>query len=294
MHNTFYKNVLLSFIAILIFAGCGKKDNPANPTPSPTPQPPPTPTATSCIISGISQVNSGTKSEAALTAFYDNNYNVTRLLLFDSVNNIKRFDVNFNYITSDSIRIDAYQYFKLDTSKRVILFVTKSDMINPATADNYKFEYSYNVQGFLESKNLFINGSKLPNFKTVYTYTNNLLTKCVMTAVSSGNIKVLESDLTYNTSLNIKTWIYTFPDAIEGYMYFTVLNFGSRPTNPVQQVITKIYNTSTGAVIDTWATNYGGYKIDANGYLTYGVASGDLQQGIASFYGKTNFYYLCH
>jgi hypothetical protein len=77
-------------------------------------------------------------------------------------------------------------------------------------------------------------------------------------------------------------------------MYFTVLNYGNRPTNPPQQVVTKIYNTTTGVVLDTWTTNYSGYKADANGYLTYGVASGDLQQGIASFYGKTNFYYNCH
>ena len=165
---------------------------------------------------------------------------------------------------------------------------------NPVTADDHGFEYFYNSQGYLESKNLFINGSKLPNFKTVYTYTNNLLTKCIMTAVSSGNLKVLESDLTYNTSFTIKTWMYTFPDAIEGYMYFTVLNFGTHPTNPLQRVVTKIFNTSTGAILDKWTTNYSGYKVDGNGYLAYGVASGDLQQGMAIFYGKTNFYYQCH
>jgi hypothetical protein len=190
--------------------------------------------------------------------------------------------------------LDAYQYFRLDAGKRVTLFVTKSDLKNPSTSDDYRFEYFYNTQGYLESKNLFINRSKLPNFRTAYTYSNNLVTKCVMTAVSSGNLKVLESDLIYNTSLNIKTWMYTFPDALEGYMYFTVLNFGNRPTNPLQQVTTKIYNTSTGAVLDTWITNYSGYKVDSNGYLTYGIASGDLQQGMAMFYGKTNFYYLCH
>jgi hypothetical protein len=284
------KKIILFLIVTMIFLGCGKKDAGSGGTPTPPPPPPPTPTASTCILSGVSQVN----SEAALTAFYDNNLNVTRLLIFDSVNNIKRFDVNLNYVTGDSIRLDAYQYFRLDAGKRVILFVTKSDLKNPSTSDDYRFEYFYNAQGYLESKNLYINGSTLPNYKTVYTYSNNLVTKCVMTAVSSGNLKVLESDLIYNTSVTIKTWMYTFPDAIEGYMYFTVLNFGNRPTNPLQQVITKIFNTSTGAVLDTWTTNYSGYKVDSNGYLTYGIASGDLQQGMAMFYGKTNFYYLCH
>lgn len=292
MNQNIYNKIVLFFIASALFIGCSKKDNnPVTPPPSPPPTPP---VATICIISGISQVNSGSKSEAALTANYDGNYNVTRLSIYDSINNIKRFDASLNYITSDSIRIDGYQYLRLDAGKRVILFVTKSDMANPATADDYRFEYSYNAQGYLETKNLFINGSKLPNFKSVYTYTNNLLTKCVMTAVSSGNIKVLESDLTYITSTTVKGWIYTFPDAIEGYMYFTVLNFGNRPINPLQQVVTKIYNTTTGAILDTWSTNYSGYKVDANGYLTYGIASGDMQQGMAMFYGKTNFYYQCH
>lgn len=281
------------FIVTMIFVGCSKQDAGSGVGTTPPPPPPP-PTATKCIVSGVSQVNSGNKSEAALTAFYDNNLNVTRLLIYDSVSNIKRFDVNLNYITSDSIRLDAYQYFRLDASKRVILFVTKSDLKNLSTSDDYRFEYFYNAQGCLESKNLYINGSKLPNFRTVYTYSNNLVIKCVMTAVSSGNLKVLESDLFYNTSVTIKTWMYTFPDVIEGYMYFTVLNFGNRPTNPLQQVITKIYNTSTGAILDTWTTNYSGYKVDSNGYLIYGIASGDLQQGLASFYGKTNFYYQCH
>ena len=275
---------------MLLFTAC-KKNNDTN---SGGGNPSPSPTATTCIFSGIFQVNKdGVKPESALTVYYDNSFNVTRILIYDSVYNIKRFDANFNYITNDSIRIDGFQYLKLDAQKRVVLFVTKSDLKDPANADTYIFEYVYNSQGYLDTKNLYVNGSKLPNFKTVYTYTNNLITKCVMTAVSSGNLKVLESDLIYNSSINIKTWIYTFPDAFEGYMYYTALNFGNRPTKPLQQVITKIYSAA-GALLDTWATNYSSYKVDSNGYITFGVANGDLQQGIGAFYGKTNFYYQCH
>ncbi len=273
--------------------GCSKSESSGGGTPTPPPPPPPPPpVALTCITSAISQVNSGLKSESGLTTFYDINLNVIRILVYDSASNIKAFEANFNYITSDSVRIDAYQYLKLDATKRVVLFVTKSDLKSPATADEYKFEYIYNSQGYLVTKNLYINGSKVPNFRTIYTYTNNFLTKCLMTAVSSGNLKILESDLTYDNTVSIKTWIYTFPDAFEGYMYYTALNFGNRPLNPLKQVITKIYNAN-GTILDTWTTNYSGYIVNSNGYLTYGVASGDLQQGIASFYGKTNFYYQC-
>lgn len=282
-------------MASLLSMGCGKKNGSGSGGTTPPPPPPPTPpVVTTCIPSGISQVNSGIKSESALTAYYNSSYDVTRIIIYDSSASVKKFDVDLNYITPDSVRIDAYQYLKLDAQKRVVLFVSRSDMKNPSTADEYKFEYIYNGQGYLESKNLFINGSKLPNFRTIYTYSNNQLIKCVMTAVSSGNLKVLESDLVYDNTINIKTWIYTFPDAFEGYMFYTALNFGNRPVNPLQQVTTRIYTPSTGALLDTWSTNYSGYKVDANGYLTYGIANGDLQQGIASFYGKTNFYYLCH
>ena len=247
-----------------------------------------------CYISTISQVNSGKGAEFSLSANYNSNNKVTKLVIYDSVGKVKDFEADFNYITSDSVRIDPYQYLILDYTGRVIRFATRSDMVSPQNSDNYLFDYTYNQQGYLATKNLYINGSTLPNLSTSYNYTNNLLTSCIMTAVSSGNLKVLEANLTYDTTLAIKNWIYTFPDALEGFMYLTVLNFGNRPASALKQVITRIYNPSTGALLDTWTTNYSNYRVDANGYILYGEATGDLQQGIAAFYGKTNFYYTCH
>jgi hypothetical protein len=249
---------------------------------------------TSCVISAISQTNSGAGSESSLLAYYNDNYQVTRLVSYDSVHKIQNFEANFNYITTDSVRINPYQYLILDANKRIVRFATKSDLADPIHADNYVFEYVYNSHGYLSTKNLFINGSKLPNFSSAYTYTGNLLTNCLMTAVSSGNLKVLESTLSYDNSLTIKDWIYTFPDAMEGYMFINVFNFGNHPASPLKQVVTRIYDPSSGKLLDTWTTSYGNYKIDANGYLMSGEATGDLQQGIAAFYRNTHFYYSCH
>lgn len=247
-----------------------------------------------CTIAAISQVNSGSGAEFSLSAGYNSSDNVTKLIIYDSVNKVKNFEADFNYITKDSIRIDQYQYLILDTGGRVIRFATKSDMRAPQNSDNYLFEYSYNAEGYLATKNVYINGSRLPNFSTAYSYINNLLTNCVMTAASSGNLKVLESNLIYDGTLSIKNWIYTFPDATAEYMYATVLNFGNHAANPLKQVTTKIYNPSTGILLDSWTTTYGNYVIDTNGHILSAEANGDLQQGIASFYGKTNFYYSCH
>lgn len=248
---------------------------------------------TACIISTISQVNSGTGTESSLSAFYNSNYQVIKLIVYDSVAKTKNFEADFNYVTVDSVRIDSYQYIILDGNKRVIRFVTKSDMSDVKNADDYLFVYTYNSDGYLIKKELHINGSAPANFSTAYTYTNSQLTGCIMTAPSAGNLKILESTLSYDNSVNTKNWIYTFPDALEGYMYFTALNFGKRVSNPLKKVITKIYDPASASLLDTWTTNYGNYKID-NGYVVSGEANGDLQQGIAAFYGKTNFNYDCH
>lgn len=249
---------------------------------------------TNCVLTTISQVNGGGSSESSLSVFYNNNYHVTELTVYDSVNKAKNFEANFKYITTDSVRISQYQYILLDGNKRVARFVTKSDISDPKHADDYVFVYSYNSDGYLATKNLFINGSMKTNFSTTYSYTNEQLTGCVMTTPSAGNLRVLESTLLYDSQTNIKSWIYTFPDAMEGYPYLTMLNFGKHIANPLSKVLTKIYDPRSGILIDTWTTNYDNYKIDINGYILSGEARGDLQQGIASFYGKTNFYYACH
>lgn len=247
-----------------------------------------------CLLSVISQVNSGQGAESALSIFYNSQYAVSKLVIYDSVDKIKDFEADFNYITPDSVRIDAYQYLILDAGKRVTHFATKSDMINPEKADSYLFEYIYNADGYLATKNLYINDSRLPNFSTAYTYTNNLLTNCVMTAVSSGSQKVLESNLSYDNSTTSINWMYTFPDAMEGYAYLTALNFGNRPSHPLQQVVTTIYDPASQALLDTWTTHYRNYKVDESGNIISGEANGDLQQGIAAFYGQTRFYYNCY
>ena len=278
------------FLLIALAAGCSKTNN----------EPPPDDngggnnTDTTCLISAISQANSGSRTESSLSAFYNSNYDVIKLVVYDSANGIKTFQAEFNYITADSVRIDPYQYMILDGNKRVRRFVTKSDMSDLPDADDYVFEYTYGGDGYLSKKDLYINGSRLANFSTAYTYTSGQLTGCVMTTPSSGNLKVLESTLTYTNSVNIKNWIYTFPDAMEGYMYLTVLNFGKHVSHPLNKVVTKIYDPPSGTLLDTWTTNYSNYTIDDNDHVISVEANGDLQQGIAAVYGKTNFYYDCH
>jgi hypothetical protein len=288
MKKLLYTAALMSVLCL----GCGKNVDPEPVSPAPPAPPVVPPTPKTCIISGISQRNSGSKAEFFLSVVYDNAFNPVKVSVFDSLSNTSLFNATLTYATTDSIRIDQYQYMKLDANKRVSVFVTKSDPADIAFSDDYRYEYSYNTEGYLAAKKLFINGSKTPGYTTTYTYTGELLTGCVMTA-GGTSLKVFESTLSYDASQSPKTMFYTFPDAFESYYYVTALNFGTRPARPLAQVVSKLYNPSNGSVIDTWTTHYSAYSFDANGYLTGSNITGDLQQGMAAFYGKTYFSYQC-
>jgi hypothetical protein len=289
------KQYSLGFSVLLAasLVGCSKKENPG-PGGGNSSGGTGTNTDTTCKLASISQVNSGTSVESSLSVTYNSSHDVTKIVVYDSLSKTKSFEASFTYITADSVRIDPFQYLLLDGQKRVIRFVTKSDLADPLRSDNYVFVYQYNSDGYLASKNLFINGTAKVNLSTVYTYTNGTLTSCSIMAPNAGNGRVMLAALSYDNSTIVKNWINTFPDAIEGYPYLAVLNFGKRPVHPLTRVVTQIYNPATGSLVDTWTTNYGNYKIDTKGYVLSGVATGDLQQGMAAFYGKTNFYYTCY
>lgn len=278
------KNLVIIFL--ILFAGCSSGVD----LPLPTPPPP---TAKTCIITGITQQNSSLKPEFSLNIQYNIISNPIKVNLFDSAANIQILNANLTYITSDSIIIDAYQYFKLDALKRVTIFVTKEDMTIPNTSDNYRYEYKYSSDGFLITKLLYINGARVPQYTTNYTYSNGQLVNCLMTTSSSDNKKVLESTVSYDVNISPKTMIYIFPDGFESSLYSVALNYGTRPSKPPSKIITKIFDPVSGNILDTWTTNYSGYSLDSNGYLSGGNTSGDQQQGIFTFYGKTNFSYQC-
>lgn len=293
MQNKNILHILFLLIAVTYQFSCSKGGHTTDTTTLPPPTQPPVVTPKNCLISGISQRNSGTKAEFGLTVTYDNAFRPTSVSVYDSMLNTSIFRVNLTYASTDSIRIDPYQYMKLDGSNRVVLFVTSSDPSNPQQADEYRYEYTYNTAGYLATKKLFINKSKTANYSTTYSYTDNLLTGCVMLATSSGNLRILESTLSYDLTITPKTMLYCFPDGFENFYYIAALNFGSRPANPLAKVITKLYNPANNTLLDTWTTTYNGYSLDTNGYLTGGIALGDLQQGMASYYGKTFFSYQC-
>ncbi len=293
------KKIALAYLfyigcGLALFTGCSKQETPppVNPPTNPPTNPPPT-TPRTCLLAGVSQANTGAKSDFVLSISLNSSDLPTKFLVFDSLANTKIYEANLSYITADSIRLDQYQYIKLDGAKRVSVFVTKSDMGIPATADDYRFVYTYNREGFLITKQLYINGSANPFQTTNYSYANNLLIKCVMSVAGNTSLKLLEADLVYDNNTTIKDWIYTFPDAFESNVLNTALSFGNKANKPLTSMVTKIYNPANGNILDTWTTNFSGYSFNTDGYIQSVNASGDLQQGMAIVYGKTNFNYAC-
>lgn len=290
--NIFLTLLLLMAISA-VYMGCSKYTNDAYVAPTPTPPTPPTPLPKNCIVLGIMQKNSGSTPEFSLSITYNSNLIPTKILAYDSLTNVRIFEASLAYISSDSIIIDKHQYIRLDNNKRVVRFKTKENIEKPTSSDDYLFEYKYNAEGYLIVKNLFINGASIPTYSTTYTYSNGLLTNCLMVLTNIGSKKVLESTITYDDKISPKTMFYVFPDGFENYYYSQALNFGSRPTRPPKQIITKVYDPAINRLLDTWKTDYIGYVLDGNGYITFANVTGDQQQGMPEFFGRTSFQYRC-
>lgn len=267
---------------MLFNIACSKK-NPAPISPQTS--------SKTCRLVGIEQPHQAGKPVYSLTLAYNGNQPQS-LSIFDSLNNTRIHEANFTMPTPDSILIDPYQYLILDQEKRVVVFVTRANVNLPNNTDTYRYQYTYNADGYLSKKTLYVNGSNLAYSQTNYTYNNNLLVTCEM-SIGSVHLKVVESTLTYHTNLIVKDWLYMIPDAHESYMYSTVFNFGKKPNRALAQVTTNILHPSNGSITESWITTYGNYSINADGYVEAVTTQGDLQRGMPAMHGKTVFKYQC-
>ena len=245
-----------------------------------------------CQITSISNVNSSNKSDLALTVYYDYVNRASKLILFDSIRNVKLKESVFTY-QSDGIVIGKYESISLDPiTQQVKKYTTKADLSNP-NSDELVYEYIYNDSGYLVTKNQYVNGAKLPTYYTKYTYDgSNNLVSCIRHLVS-GNKKILESTITYDLSSLLSNFIYTFPDGFENYVLTPIFNYGKKPKYGIKTMVTKINDPNTGGLLDTWTTTFGSSTINPEGYITQFTQSGDFQQGLGLFYGKTQLNYLC-
>jgi len=245
-----------------------------------------------CQIISISNYNANNKSDFSMTVYYDYVNRPSKLILYDSIRNIMLKESVFTY-QADGILISKYEMLSIDpATQQIKKYTTKDNLSNP-NSDDVIFEYIYNDSGYLVTKNKFINGAKLPTYKTSYTYDGaNNLTSCLM-VVASSNKKILESIITYDETIKSTTFIYPFADGFENYIYTPIFNYGRKQKYPIKTMVTKIYDPATGSLIDTWTSGFGSFSMNADGYITQLTQTGDFQQGLGMFYGKTTLGYTC-
>jgi hypothetical protein len=286
--------IILSVLSITALNSC-LKSAPFTDTDPATGLPPVALTTSTgeCMLSKISQKNSGTSGA-------DNVYQIKRDTIL-AANNISSYDSlrsKLEYtitiqIAGDTIKLSTGEYLIKDkTTKLISYFFTHADITDP-TSDKQVYQYLYDAGGFLVKKYLYVNGATAPYYETIYSYDNNsLLTGCIVYAGSKKD-KLLQSVITYDMSAAKKTWLYLFPDFFEGYKYMQAFNFGKRGNYPVKAIVTNIFDTNDGSVLDNWTTNFSGYVYSQDGFILQTTAQGDLQQGLGLLFGTNRFEYQC-
>jgi hypothetical protein len=286
--------IILSVLSVTALYSC-LKSAPFTDTDPATGLPPVPLTSSTgeCTLTKISQKNGGTSAA-------DNVYQIKRdtilaannISSYDSLRSKQEYNITVQ-IAGDTIKLSTGEYLIKDkTTKLISYFFTHADITDP-TSDKQVYQYLYDAGGFLVKKYLYVNGATAPYYETIYSYDNNsLLTGCIVYAGSKKD-KLLQSVITYDMSAAKKTWLYLFPDFFEGYKYMQAFNFGKRGNYPVKAIVTNIFDTNDGSVLDNWTTNFSGYVYSQDGFILQTTAQGDLQQGLGLLFGTNRFEYQC-
>lgn len=281
-----------TFILAFLFlsVGCQKHFELTDPQTTQPPAPLTTVVGSVCELANIKQIDGNV--EYNRLSFQKNNLNKTiGYQFFDSVTNTIDLKSTFQF-NGDSIQIDSVSWILKDPiSSNVLQYHTKQKL-NNGTFDNIIYVYDYDISGRLINKNVFYNQFIAPDFTTTYSYSGDNLINCDLVE-NSSNTKLLHTDLQYDLSIDIKPWVYLFGDGFENYRFVQGIAFGKKAKNPIKQISTKIYDSNSNAILESWQTNYSGYVISADKYVLQVTANGDNQQGIGLFIWTLRFDYNC-
>ena len=226
---------------------------------------------------------------------------VTRITQYDSVSNTIVYRPEPIY-SNDSVFINADEYFIVDVNKRITKSHLWVDITDPASLQFDVF-YVYNTGGYLIQKNYFLTTPPgTPFLRVDYTYTTGNLTRMTAVDLPGGDLN-MDADLTYNTNIVARRFIYTFPDE-ELYPAFTqFFNFGAKNFNAPKTM--KVRNYDPGNVVrDSAVSAFSNYIMSRDGYVLSVQMGNPLpkatppltpspQPSIPALPGKLNFSYHC-
>jgi hypothetical protein len=216
--------------------------------------------------------------------------NVTRVTGFDSLSNTINFIATPVYL-SDTVYINADEYFIVDINKRVLKLHGLTDPTDPFSPQ-FDANYFYDATGYLSTK--FYTLTSIPGipYKIVnYTHTGGNLTHMTGTDVQSGDIYI-DADITYYNNIIPKRYLYIFPDE-KDYPYFNQFyDFGTRPYNAIKDMVVRNYDPGN-VLRDSTVSTFSNYIMSRDTYVLSVQMGGDDQQCIPASAGKLSFSYKC-
>lgn len=287
-NNTHMKKItLLLFIS---FISCGKSEfKITEPVTEQTPPPPaPINQNTNAKIIAIKQLN-GAIMFNKLTYTLNDKLLPASLNYYDSVSNTLDYMVQFNY-KNDTIRVNNNEWLLMAPGTNNVLKHFIRTTYSDNTFDDELYTYTYDNSNRLIKKRIYVNGAVKEDYYSDYAYDGNNLISCKLMLASTNQL-IQESKIKYNTSQQIKPWVYLFGDAFENNIYLPVLNYGVKPSNTVSSIITDIYDVTAGKKIDTWSSSFSGYEISKDNFVLQVTTNGDRQQGLGIYLGTMRFDY---
>lgn len=281
----------LVIISFLFFISCGKSFIETDPITGEAPRSVSSNSNAECKIISFKQING---------ALEYNKYSITRdtSLLTTKIEVVDNYGALTNNIITlryniDTIILGNHSWMRIDKSTgNVLIHYLREFNSDSSSFDEKIVSFKYDINDHLVKKTIYYNGSTIPSYTTDYLYNKDNLVSCQM-YLGSGGTKILQSDITYDLSKEIKPWIYSIADSFDDYMYLPAFKFGKKPTNPISAIVTKIYDFNDASLIDTWTTNFSGYVFSKDDYVVQVTTNGDYQQGLGLFLGMVRFEYKC-
>ncbi|MBL7726943.1 MAG: hypothetical protein JNM68_04615 [Dinghuibacter sp.] len=239
-----------------------------------------------------------TISKTGLTAInYDFSASTGRLnslVEFDSIGQNVVYTAFFTYNT-DTIRIDAAQYFVVNNAGRVIKFSGLDDPYDPF-ATMVDIEYTYDNNGRLIKRAVTDPTiQSTPIIQSVYAYTGSNLTGIAVSLVSGVGVTAPLYNITlgYQFDRVPRNYMNILPDCRELRPYIAALNMGQKSLNPVNKIDVTLMDPFTGTPISTSTTQYTNYSFSRDGYVLGFDMSGNAIDALPFAPGRNNFEYFC-
>ena len=290
MKRRYYSLLLLLPVLIL---SCGKEvslETGAKPGDSTG-----TPISNNCILAKIVQADQATgKAEIAFVSGFNSENKVVTHDVIDSGSNVIINSFSLSYPTG-RVQIDAEQYFVVNADGRVSEF-HGYEYPDDNTTEKFTVRYTYNAAGQMTLRTeTYDTLPGVVQYQMRFTYSGGNLTKEEYEGNTGRSfVKIADISFTYDASKTVKSFLYLQGIAPEISLFQTAINAGVNNTNPVSRIVTSTYNPTTGAVINSFTTNFSNYVINSNNYVqSFDVSGNDYVAGGITAGSKYRLSYNC-